>query len=87
MENKTTSELLNLLANLDDKKGDWQSGGKYDQIMDVLRSREPFADILDEDRDRSIPALWNAIKELQEEVKQLKRHKHDPKSGDVMIRI
>ena len=87
MENKTTSELLNLLANLDENKGDWQTGGKYEQIMDVLKTREPFNTILGEDFDESLPAAFEAIKELQEEIKQLKRHKHDQKTGDVMIRI
>ena len=87
MENKTTSELLNLLDNLDEEKGDWKTGGKYEQIMDELKTREPFSTILDEDYDESLPSAFAAIKELEEEIKQLKRHKHDPKSGDVMIRI
>jgi hypothetical protein len=74
MENKTTSELLNLLANLDEKKGDWATGGRYEQIMDVLKTREPLSTILNEDYDEGLPAAFEAIKELREEVKQLKRH-------------
>jgi hypothetical protein len=87
MENKTTSELLNLFANLDEKKGDFLIGGKYGQIIDVLKTREPFMQLLDEDYDESLPAAFEAIKALQEEIKLLKRHKHDPKTNDVMIRI
>ncbi|KKL13143.1 hypothetical protein LCGC14_2528740, partial [marine sediment metagenome] len=30
---------------------------------------------------------WEAIEKLQSEVKKLKRHKHEEKSGDIMIRI
>lgn len=87
MENKTTSELLNLLDNLDEEKGDWKTDGKYDQIMDELKTREPFASMLNEDYDEGIPSLWDAVKEIQEAIKELKRHKHDPRSGEVMIRI
>ena len=87
MENKTTTELLDLLSKLSEEKGDWQTGGKYEQIMDVLKTREPFTELLNEDYDESLPSAWIAIKGLQEEIKKLKRHKHDPKTGDVMIRI
>ena len=87
MENKTTTELLDLLNKLDEKKGDWQSGGKYELIMAELKTRYPFYDLFNEDHDESIPSIWEAIKDLQEEVKRLKRHKHDEKTGDVMIRV
>jgi hypothetical protein len=87
MENKTTTELLDILSKLKEEKGDFASGGKYEQIMDVLKTREPFTYLLNEDWDTSLPAASEAIKDLQEEIKKLKRHKHDPKSGDVMIRI
>ena len=87
MENKTTTELLDLLTKLDEKKGDWQSGGRYEQIMDELKTREPFTDLLNSDYDESLPALWQVVKDLQEEIKKLKRHKHDEKTGDVMVRV
>jgi hypothetical protein len=87
MEYKTTSELLNLLNNLDEDKGDWKSGGKYEQIIDVLKTREPFSSILSEDYDEGLPAAFETIKEIQEDIKLLKRHKHEEKSGDVMVRI
>jgi predicted AlkP superfamily phosphohydrolase/phosphomutase len=87
MENKTTTELLDSLSRLSEEKGDWAAGGKYEQIMNVLKTREPFTDLLNEDYDESLPSAWEAIRDLQEEIKKLKRHKHDPKTGDVMIRI
>ncbi len=92
MENKTTSELLELLAKMPEEgeKGYdefWSSGGKYEQIIAELEKREPFLQILGEDEEKSLPAVWDVIKELQDEIKKLKRHKHDEKSGDVVIRI
>lgn len=85
MENKTTTELLNLLANL--KDDDYKEDGKYQQIMGELETREPFMGILGKDWDTSLPAVWEAIKEIQETLKLLKRHKHDEKTDDVMVRI
>lgn len=85
MENKTTTELLNQLAEL--KEGDYESGGKYEQLIGELRDREPFIQILGEDWDDSLPSVWEAIKEIREEIKLLKRHKHDDKNGDVLVRI
>jgi hypothetical protein len=88
MENKTTTELLELLRKLPDEGEEiWGEGGKYEQIMGELETRHPFYNILSPDDDESLPSAWEAIKELQEEVKLLKRHKHEPNSGDVMIRI
>ena len=87
MENKKTTELLDLLQKLDEDKGDWKSGGKYEQIMGELETRYPFVEILSEDDDRSIPSVWEKIEELESEIKKLKRHKHDEKTGDVLIRI
>lgn len=87
MENKKTTELIDLLNTCDEKKGDYQSGGKYELISAELEKREPFLQILGEDWDTGLPAAWEAIKDLQEEIKRLKRHKHDDKTGDVMIRI
>jgi len=87
MENKKTTELIDLLNNLSDEKGDFQEGGKYQRIIEELKAREPFAQILGEDWDTSLPAVWEAIEEIQEDIKLLKRHKHEERSGDVMIRI
>ena len=87
MENKTTAELLELLR----EKG-INSDNNYDEeiyksALEELEKRSPFWEILNEDWEEGLPAAWEAIKELQEEVKLLKRHKHEQRSGDVMIRI
>ncbi len=92
MENKTTTELLELL-NKSPEEGEkgydefWETDGIYEEIMEELKTREPFSSILNPDYDESLPSAFEAIKELEEEVKKLKRHKHDERSGDVLIRI
>lgn len=92
MENKTTTELLELLRKTPEE-GDkgydefWASDGIYERAIEELKNREPFTQILGEDEDRSLPAVWEEIEKLQDEIKKLKRHKHDERSGDVMIRI
>jgi len=92
MENKTTIELLELL-NKSPKEGEkgfdefWASDGIYEKAMKELKSREPFIQILGEDWDTSLPAVWEEIEDLKAEIKKLKRHKHGDKSGDVLIRI
>lgn len=43
--------------------------------------------IFDEDWEEGIPAILRRIAGLEDEVKKLKRHKHDERTGDVMIRI
>ena len=85
MENKTTIELINLLNTL--KEGDYESNGKYEKLIGELRNREPFIQILSEDWETALPAVWETIQELREEIKLLKRHKHDEKTGDVMVRV
>ena len=85
MENKKTTELLDLLQNLKDE--DYEADGKYRQIMDELKKREPFDMIFDEMMENSLPYLVEIVEDLQDEIKKLKRHKHEYKTGDVMIRI
>ncbi|MEK6883610.1 MAG: hypothetical protein AABY22_28540 [Nanoarchaeota archaeon] len=85
MENKTTTELINLLHSLKDKEGNLKKG--YNEALEELKNREPFWTILDEDYEESIPAIMGYIKSLEAEVKLLKRHKHDEKTGDVMVRV
>lgn len=85
MENKTTTELLNLLTSLVGKEGNLKKG--YDEAFEELKSREPFWTLLHEDFEESLPALFGYIKGLEREVKLLKRHKHDEKTGDVLVRI
>lgn len=92
MENKTTIELLKLLENPPeegDKNYDeyWKTDGIYEQAIDELKTREPFIQILGEDWETSLPSAWEEIENLKAEIKKLKRHKHDVKTGDVLIRI
>ena len=92
MENKKTTELLELLNNAPEEgeKGHdefWAEDGTYEEIMEELTSREPFIQILGKDWDTSLPAVWEEIEDLKAEIKKLKRHKHDEKTGDVLIRI
>ena len=85
MENKKTTELIDLLTSLVDKEGNLKEG--HDEALEELKSREPFWLLFDEDWEEGIPAIWEAINELREEVKLLKRHKHDEKTNDVMVRV
>lgn len=86
MENKTTTELIDLL-NKDFSDSDYEDGGEYDRIMRELKDRSPFQEILNEVYEESLPHLAGQVEYLQEQVKLLKRHKHDEKNGDVLIRI
>lgn len=85
MENKTTTELLNALGKLEDE--DFNTGGKYEKLYNELKSREPFFTLLDDGMDGSLGNLLNRVEKLEKEVKLLKRHKHDDKNGDVLVRI
>ena len=52
MENKTTTELIELLrlgSKLVDKKGNILDEDKHDEVWAELRQREPFFTILNED--------------------------------------
>ncbi len=87
MENKTTTELLEVLR----KKGTG-SGENYDEetseaAFAELRKRAPFWEIFDEDFDEGIPSILSRLTEIESEIKKLNRHKHDERTGDVMIRI
>lgn len=86
MENKKTTELLDLLQKLDSDK-DFGEGGKYEKILEVFKWQQPFALLYNEDWENSLPNLVKQIECLQEEIKKLKRHKHDEKTNDVLIRI
>lgn len=85
MENKKTTELLDLLTKLIDKEGNLLEG--WDEAWEELKGRHPFWDLFDEDYDESLPALREEIDDLKVEIKKLKRHKHHLFSGDVLIRI
>ncbi|TCU78846.1 hypothetical protein EDE08_101628 [Bradyrhizobium sp. R2.2-H] len=83
MENKTTTELLDLLWKIESQKEpDWD---KYEEVRAELEKRPPFKFIgINDNSDESHDTR---IDELESDVKLLKRHKHDPHSGDVMTRI
>ena len=85
MENKTTTELLDLLTSLVDKEGNLKDG--YQEAYEELKSRTPFYELLNADYEESISAIMGYIKSLETDIKLLKRHKHDEKSGDVMVRV
>lgn len=84
MENKKTTELLDLLGK---NRGDSYSAEVEDEIIGELRNRSPFFDLLNPDWESSLPTLFKRIGEMEEDIKKLKRHKHDDKTGDVMARI
>lgn len=85
MENKTTTELIDLLKKLIGKEGNLKEG--WGEAFEELKSREPFYSIMNEESDEGLPALQKRIEDLEADVKKLKRHKHDEKTGDVLIRI
>lgn len=87
MENKKTTELLDLLEKLRNKEGEISDQDKYNEVWDELKSREPFWSIFEAEFDESLPALKEEVEDLKAEIKKLKRHKHDEKTGDVLIRI
>ena len=86
MENKTTTELIDLL-NKDFSDEDFNDDGEYSLIMKELKNRSPFQEMLNEVYEDSLPNLAEQVAHLQNEVKKLKRHKHDIQTGDVLVRI
>ena len=87
MENKTTVELLKILHEKGTGSGEDYNQETYEQAFAELRKRSPFWELFDEDWEEGIPAILERLKDLEDEVKRLKRHKHDDTTGDVMIRI
>lgn len=82
MENKKTTELLDLLQKLVEPDGHLKEG--YEECLEELRSREPFYSLLKPRDDETVSEELDA---LEGEIKKLKRHKHDEKTGDVMVRV
>jgi hypothetical protein len=90
MENKATSELLDLLWKLENTPEDKQKEDHWDQVDEVraeLWKRPPFNDILGTREERNEFTHEERLDGLEEDVKLLKRHKHDEHSGDVLVRI
>lgn len=84
MENKTTTELLNLLGEITSKDDyDWE---QVETIMDELKKREPFTTLLLDGLDDSLPGIDERLKIVEADIKKLKRHKHGD-NGDVLVRI
>ncbi len=97
MENKTTSELLDLIGKYsvkerNEKEISDKECDNYVAAIKELQNRAPFNLIFDEDyyseENPTLEARLNTSEENQEDFgKKIRRHKHDEKSGDVMIRI
>lgn len=87
MENKTTTELLEILRKKGTGSGDNYDQETSEQAFAELRKRAPFWEIFDEDWEEGIPAILSRLKDIEDTLKELKRHKHDERTGDVMIRI
>ena len=82
MENKTTTELLDLLEKLVSKDGNLKEG--YEECLEELKSREPFYSLFNPRTEKTVA---DELEDIEEDIKKLKRHKHDVKTGDVVIRI
>ena len=88
MENKKTTELLDFIDDFDRNEAnkdepDWD---KYQEAYSELLTRTPFNKILGEGEYDEY-TLEEKIDENIGNIKLLKRHKHDEKNGDVLIRI
>lgn len=81
MENKKTTELLDRIWEIS-KNSDWTD--EATEILDELKSREPFYTFLN---DENAEPILDVLTEVKDDIKLLKRHKHDKQTGDVMIRI
>lgn len=80
-ENKKTSELLDLLPTLIDENGRLEAD--HEAVFEELKSREPFYSLI-HPRDKEVS---EELQNIEEDIKKLKRHKHDDKTGDVVVRI
>lgn len=80
-ENKKTSELLDLLPTLVDESGRLLEG--HEECHEELMSREPFYSL----QNPRNGTLSDELDSFEEDIKKLKRHKHDERSGDVVVRI
>ncbi len=89
MENKTTTELLDLLWKIESKAqvsdDEWE---KHSQALTDLKKRTPFRQILGESEyEGDTPTHSEHLEEIDADIRLLKRHKHDTHTGDVMTRI
>lgn len=91
MENKTTTELLDLLRKIE-RKADKDPDGEIDwdehaELYAKLCKRTPFRQLLGTNDDPNDLTHEEQLEAINEEMKRLKRHKHDEHSGDVLVRI
>ena len=86
MENKKTSELLDLVQKEPESEEDW---GEWEEVVAELEKRWPFSKILGGSEYSNIEDMTfeERLQETEADIKLLKRHKHDGKTGDVLIRI
>ncbi len=86
LENKKTTELLDTLHDLTkyDREYSKEEDTSRSEIHEELLLRQPFFSLNMPDDETS---LKDVVKEFSEDIKHLKRHKHDEKNGDVLIRI
>ena len=90
MENKKTTELLDLLWELENTPENKQKDDHWDRYVEVraeLEKRPPFNELIGTREEANEYSHEERLDELDEAMKGLKRHKHDDKSGDVMVRI
>ena len=99
MENKTTTELLDLLGKYSVKERNEKDisdkeVNDYIEATKELLQRQPFKSIFhsednyySEEKLSFEERLDNLEENSEDFEKKMKRHKHDEKSGDVMIRI
>lgn len=87
VENKTTTELLETLCKLENASDNKQDWDKFGEVFTELLKRPPFSDILGTKDDANDFTHEERLDKLEEEVKLLKRHSHNEKTGDVMVRI
>jgi len=87
LENKKTSELLDRLHDLTKYDRDYSKEEELEreEIKEELLFREPFYS-LNYPNDNG-DSLEEIVEEFSEDIKKLKRHKHDEKTGDVTVRI
>lgn len=89
MENKKTTELLDMLQKVSfNEKSTVQDVG---DVFAELCKRPPFDKLFGESQygSSNVGDMTHdeRIEELEGDVKLLKRHKHEERSGDVMVRI
>lgn len=86
MENKKTTELLDLIDKEPETDEDFEL---FNEVSAELGKRWPFSKLFGDTEYSNVEDMTfeERLRELEADVKSLKRHKHDEKTGDVMIRI